>query len=201
MILIFVNWFKAFTSLDWNAPIIYFPSLEQLSWAHSNFIHDVLLMSKDVLLIVSAGLRCLKSMVFWFHATRSENVLREGRIQRVLHLLEPEELFFFALWASPERHMPKSCWELWSWGHKFWSQAHPCHHLAAPWAGHSFAVTCDFHIYKSRCTRVFETMNVNMLGTLKFSISKAFLLEWTIASTQDCFRTQKFCLSMRGLKP
>lgn len=35
MILISVNWFKAFTSLDWNAPIIYFPLLEQLSWAHS----------------------------------------------------------------------------------------------------------------------------------------------------------------------
>ena len=137
----------------------------------------------------------------WFHATRSGNVLRESMIQRVLLFLEPEALFLFEPWASPERHMPMSCWGLWSWGHKFWSQAHPHQHLAAHWAGHSFSLTCDFHIYKSRCTRVFETMNVNTLRTLKFSISKAFLLEWTTASAQDCFRTQDFCLSMRGQRP
>lgn len=62
-------------------------------------------------------------------------------------------------------------------------------------------LTFGFHIYKSRSTGVFETVSVNMFGTLKFSISEAFVLEWTTASAQDCFRTQEPCLSMTGLRP
>lgn len=74
-------------------------------------------------LIVLAGLRHLRNIVlnpnnFFsidFMQLGSEIMLRVGRTQRASCFYSQNHVCFFDLWASPERQMPKPCWEPWTW--------------------------------------------------------------------------------------